>query len=132
MVEKKPNECAHTLEFEFLFKMLMKMEAAIAAALISREGYIIDQILTDELKKDDLNEMLDLALSASDRIALELNHGLFKGTMGKVLIMDVGKDYVLGILFDPRMDSNEIFSHYWQIIRFIGSTFLDLLSSSEF
>jgi predicted regulator of Ras-like GTPase activity (Roadblock/LC7/MglB family) len=130
MIKKEEFTNTCKIEFEFLFKMLMKMEGAKAAALISRDGKIIDKISGEYSSEAVFPQMVDLALSSKSRMAMELNHGLFKGELGNFILMDCGSEYVLVILFDVLMKPTVIFSTYWQIINFIGQTFLDIISQN--
>lgn len=130
MIKKEEFSNTCKIEFEFLFKMLMKMEGAKASALISREGKIVDKVSEDGVPESAFSQMIDLALSSKSRMAMELNHGLFKGELGNFILMDCGSEYVLVILFDIEMKPNIIFSTYWQIINFIGLTFLDIINQN--
>lgn len=130
MIKKEEFSNTCKIEFEFLFKMLMKMEGAQASALISREGKIVDKISEEGIPDSAFAQMIDLALSSKSRMAMELNHGLFKGELGNFVLMDCGSDYVLVILFDIGMKPTLIFSTYWQIINFIGQTFLDIINQN--
>jgi predicted regulator of Ras-like GTPase activity (Roadblock/LC7/MglB family) len=130
MIKKELLDNTCKIEFEFLFKMLMKMEGAKSAALIARDGKIVDKIIGEKGLEMAFPQMVDLALSSKSRMAMELNHGLFKGELGNFILMDCGPEYVLVILFDILMKPNIIFSTYWQIINFIGQTFLDIINQN--
>ncbi len=122
-------------EISFLFKMLMKMEGTLGAALVYREGNkegkVLASILKEKVSGDSLAEIIKVTSHSTDRIGLELNYGFYKGNIGKFLIRDLNKNNVLIILFDMAMDANQIFSHYFQIISFIGDTLLDVLQQNN-
>lgn len=118
-------------EIHFLLKLLMKLEGANGVALINRDGSVFAKIINKiENQEQILNDMKLIALE-SQRELLELSHGVYKQQIGKLLLMDLKNQYVLVILFDIAMDGNEIFSHYYQIINFIGKTISEILINDK-
>jgi len=99
-------------ELNFVLKTLMnEVEGIQSAALVSREGLIVNSILDEGIEPMHIAALAAIILSTCEKVLVELNKGqldvcIIQGSEGKFMVMECGEDFILVTVLaeDARMD----------------------------